>query len=196
LATSQELPGNTHLLMVVGSRNPVKVGAVQAVMQRVAAQGLMPGVTAATVQGLEVASGVSDQPVGDEETRQGALSRANAALQAAPGADFGVGLEGGILKLEGDIFTCAWCVIADRRGNISAGSGLVMPLPPPIARDLAAGYELGDATDRLFAVKNSKHAGGALGYLSKGLRSRQDAYESIFTYALSKFLDPALYELS
>ncbi|MBN9390590.1 MAG: DUF84 family protein [Chloroflexi bacterium] len=195
MATVQEAGAKGHLLMVVGSKNPVKIGAAQAVMQRVVAQELLPGVTAATVRGVEVASGVSDQPVGDEETRRGALGRAQAALQATPGADYGVGLEGGILKLEGEIFTCAWCVIVDRRGNISSGSGLVMPLPPPIVRDLEAGYELGDATDRLFAVKNSKHAGGALGYLSKGLRSRQDAYESIFTYALARFLDPELYEL-
>lgn len=142
MATSQELQGNTPLLMVVGSKNPVKVGAVRAVMQRVVSQGLMPGLSNIEVNGLEVASGVSDQPAGDEETRRGALSRARAVLEATPGAAFGVGLEGGILKLEGEIFTCAWCVIVDRRGNISAGSGLVMPLPPPIARDLAAGYEL------------------------------------------------------
>ena len=195
MATVQEAGAKGHLLMVVGSKTPVKIVAAQAVMQRVVAQELLPGVTAATVRGVEVASGVSDQPVGDEETRRGALGRAQAAFQATPGADYGVGLEGGILKLEGEIFTCAWCVIVDRRGNISSGSGLVMPLPPPIVRDLEAGYELGDATDRLFAVKNSKHAGGALGYLSKGLRSRQDAYESIFTYALARFLDPELYEL-
>src|SRR5690242_15285036 len=118
--------------MMVGSKNPVKVGAVRAVMQRVVSQGLMPGLSNVEVNGLEVASGVSDQPVGDEETRRGALSRARAVLEATLGADFGVGLEGGILKLEGEVYTCAWCVIVDRRGNISAGSGLVMPLPPPI----------------------------------------------------------------
>jgi non-canonical (house-cleaning) NTP pyrophosphatase len=70
-----------------------------------------------------------------------------------------------------------------------------MPLPPPIVRDLEAGYELGDATDRLFSVANSKQAGGALGLLSKGLSTRQHAYEEIFTYALVKFLDPHLYAL-
>lgn len=195
METPAKLSQNSTVLLVVGSKNPVKVGAVQAVMQRVVAGALMPGVASATVQGFEAASGVSDQPVGHEETRRGALGRARAVLEAVPAADFGVGLEGGILRQDGEIYTCAWCVIADRRGNVSSGSGLVMPLPPPIARDLEAGYELGDATDRLFAVKNSKQAGGALGLLSKGLRSRQDAYESIFTYALSKFLDPDLYEL-
>lgn len=192
---SQNLAKSGRLLVAVGSKNPVKVGAVQAVLRRVLAENLLPGITEAAVEGLEVASGVSDQPVGDEETRRGALSRARAALEALLGATYGVGLEGGILRLAGEVYTTAWCVIADRRGNVSAGGGLIMPLPPPIVRDLEAGYELGDATDRLFAVNNSKHAGGALGYLSKGLRSRQDAYESIFTYALVKFLSPELYEL-
>ncbi len=192
---SQEPERASRLLMAVGSTNPVKIGAAQAVMQRVLAEGLLPGVADVTVQGLEVSSGVSDQPVGDEETRQGALSRARAALEGLSGADFGVGLEGGVLKLAEEVYTCAWCVILDRSGNVSAGGGLIMPLPPPIVRDLEAGYELGDATDRLFGVKHSKQAGGALGYLSKNLRSRQDAYKSIFTYALVKFLSPELYEL-
>jgi inosine/xanthosine triphosphatase len=195
LANSQELEKGPPILLAVGSLNPVKIGAVRVVMQRVAAEGLMPGVPAATVEGLEVSSGVSDQPVGDEETHRGALSRARAALAGLPGAEYGVGLEGGILKLAGEVYTCAWCVIVDRSGNVSAGGGLIMPLPPPIVRDLEAGYELGDATDRLYGVKHSKHAGGALGYLSKNLRSRQDAYEGIFTYALAKFLSPELYEV-
>ncbi len=195
MAYSQELERASRLLMAIGSQNPVKIGAAQAVMQRVLAEGLLPGVADITVRGLEVSSGVSDQPVGDEETRRGALSRARAALEGLSGADFGVGLEGGILKLAEEVYTCAWCVILDRSGNVSAGGGLIMPLPPPIVRDLEAGYELGDATDRLFGVKHSKQAGGALGYLSKSLRSRQDAYESIFTYAMVKFLSPELYEL-
>ncbi len=69
-----------------------------------------------------------------------------------------------------------------------------MPLPPAFVRDLEAGLELGDATDRLYRVQGSKRAGGVVGYLSKGLENRQQAYESIFTYALVKFLNPELYE--
>ncbi len=146
------------------------------------------------VDGVEVPSGVSDQPVGEEETRRGAVGRAKQAL-SIENAGWGIGIEGGIMHLEEGVFTTAWCAIADQRGNISLGGGLMMPLPPPIVRDLEAGYELGHATDRLFQVQNSKQAGGALGHLSKGLHSRQAAYEAIFTYALSKFLNPELYEL-
>lgn len=184
------------LSVVVGSRNPVKIGAVRVVLQRAIAENLIPNFTDFEVTGVEVESGVSVQPVGDEETLQGASNRAAKVLQATENADWGVGIEGGILRLEEGIFTNAWCAIVDRNGNRSVGGGLLMPLPPAIVRDLEAGYELGDATDRLFGVTHSKQAGGALGYLSKNLSSRQHAYEEIFTYALVKFLYPDLYELA
>lgn len=183
------------LIVAVGSRNPVKIEAVRVVLERAIQENLLPDFTKFEVTGLEVESGVSVQPVGDEETLQGASNRAAKVLQATENGHWGVGLEGGILKLEENIFTNAWCAIVDRYGNRSVGGGLLMPLPPAIVRDLEAGFELGDATDRLFGVKHSKQAGGALGYLSKNLSTRQHAYEEIFTYALVKFLAPALYEL-
>lgn len=185
-----------RLLVVVGSKNPTKVGAVQAVMNRAVRNGLVPGVSHSAVSGLEVPSGVSDQPFGEEETRRGAIGRARIVLETGPEATWGIGIEGGVVRLEDGLYTCAWCAIADRQGHTALGGGLYMPLPPAIVRDLEAGYELGDATDRLFKVSQSKHAGGALGHLSKNLHSRQGAYEAIFTYALVKFLNPELYELT
>ncbi|HEX2913810.1 MAG TPA: inosine/xanthosine triphosphatase [Chloroflexia bacterium] len=185
-----------HLVVAVGSKNPVKVGATRVILTQAVEGGLLPGIATVSVEGLEVPSGVSDQPVGEEETRRGALSRARNVLKQVPEATWGVGIEGGILRMEDGVYTCAWAVIADRQGVSSSGGGLVMPLPTAIVRDLDNGLELGDATDRLFGVKHSKHAGGALGYLSKNLKSRQDAYEGILTYALVKFLHPELYELT
>lgn len=58
----------------VGSTNPVKLNAVIA-----ASSEQWPEVK---VLGFEVASGVSDQPWGDEETKLGAENRARAALAA------------------------------------------------------------------------------------------------------------------
>jgi inosine/xanthosine triphosphatase len=188
-----------HLLVAVGSNNPTKVKAVESILSQAVMGKLIPQVVAAEVLGIEVPTGVAAQPVGDEETIRGALNRAAAVLEKLPEANWGVGIEGGVVyhTIEGktQLLTCAWCAIRDRKGNSSYGGGLFMPLPPTIVTDIEAGYELGDATDRLFAVTGSKRAGGALGHLSKGLENRQQAYESIFTYALSKFLNPELYEL-
>lgn len=189
-------PGNKNCLVIVGSRNPTKVDAVKLVLQRAVADRLLE-FTSVEVKGEEVPSGVSVQPVGEEETRRGALNRARQALALyeKEGAEFGVGLEGGITYLEEEVYTNAWCAIVDRKGNSSFGGGLIMPLPPVIQRDLKAGFELGDATDRLYKVQNSKHSGGALGYLSKGLHHRRAAYEALFIYALTRFLNRELYEL-
>jgi inosine/xanthosine triphosphatase len=188
--------GTLELSVVVGSTNPVKIGAVETVLRRAVAENLLPGVTSVNVRGVNVPSGISDQPYGDDETRLGATTRAKNVLDTVPDADWGVGVEGGAVKLADGYYSNAWIVIADRNGKISTGGGLYMPLPAPIVRDMEAGIELGHATDRLFGAVNSKQAGGALGYLSKNLRTRQDAYESIFVYALTKFLHPELYELT
>ena len=194
--TQTEPVTSSLLTVLVGSKNPVKVGAVENVLTRAVRQGLLPGVTDLVVDGVQVPSGVSDQPVGEEETRQGALGRALTVLDKYSAATWAIGLEGGITRREDGIYTNAWCVIADRHGHHSYGGGLEMLLPAAIVRDLDAGLELGDATDRLFGVKHSKQAAGSLGLLSKNLETRQSAYEGIVVYALVPFLNPDLYELS
>ena len=186
---------NSELIVAVGSTNPVKVGAVETVLNQAVAKEALAGVRMVRVISLAAKSGVPDQPIGDEQTSQGALSRARAVLEQEPQAELGVGIEGGVIQLGNDFYTNAWCAIVARQGATSLGGGLIMPLPPAIVRDLQAGYELGDATDRLFGVKHSKQAGGAVGYLSKDLQNRKQAYESVFTYALVKFINPTLYEI-
>jgi len=183
------------LVVVVGSSNPTKVKAVEETLRRAVSEMLLPRISQFEVHSLEVESGVSAQPVGDEETIRGATTRAEAVLKAMPQTDWGVGIEGGVVQHQTMLMTTAWCVIRDRLGNISFGGGLMLPLPPAIVRDLETGLELGDATDRLYRVQGSKRAGGVVGHLSKGLETRQQAYESIFTYALVKFLNPEIYEL-
>lgn len=173
--------------VVVGSRNPVKIAAVQAVIARCTAS--------AAVHGIGVASGVPDQPWGDRETRDGALTRAREALAADVEADLAVGLEGGVVRdANGDVRSCAWAAVVDRRGLVSEGGSLAMPLPPAVIRLLEAGVELGHAMDRVAQTTNVKHGRGAVGLLTGGLISRQDAYEQLVTYALSRWIGRALWE--
>jgi inosine/xanthosine triphosphatase len=188
------------LRVVVGSRNPVKIGAVVVTLQRVFDGGRWPVWNGRDwhsyhVEGVNVPSQIADQPVSEAETIQGAVNRAKNALAANDPAEWGIGLEGGVKEIEGELFTCAWCAIVDRHGNVSYGGGLYLPLPAAMVQDIRDGIELGEATDRLFNATNSKHGGGALGYLSKDLHTRQRAYENIFIYALVKFLNPELYDL-
>jgi len=66
---------------------------------------------------INVNSGVSDQPMDDKETFSGALNRAKAA-RVKLGADFGVGIEGGLNIQPHGIFSNAWVVVVDRKGNV------------------------------------------------------------------------------
>ncbi len=120
--------------IAIGSTNPVKVGAVANVLRLV-----YPDAEFIT---LQVPSGISAQPIGDVETRQGALNRARAALEATE-ADWGAGLEGGIIQTELGVMTTAWCVFVDRDGRTGVGGGANMLLPEPVVSRILSGVELG-----------------------------------------------------
>ena len=170
--------------VAVGSANPVKVAAVRAVLSR-------SGSTA-DVESVAVASGVSDQPVGDAETIKGATQRARAALEMS-GADLGVGLEGGVVEEDGFMRTCAWASVVSRDGRVGVGGSLAMMLPADVAALVRQGVELGHAMDRVTGEHDTKRGAGAVGILTAGLVDRQRAYEALVTYALAPFLSPAHY---
>ncbi|MDF1503573.1 inosine/xanthosine triphosphatase [Roseisolibacter sp. H3M3-2] len=173
--------------VAVGSTNPVKVAAARAVLARVA-----PG---AEVVGVAVASGVPDQPWGDDETRRGAVARARAALRALD-ADLGVGFEGGVVaEADGAVRSCAWAAVVDAAGVEGVGGSMAMPLPAAVARRLRAGEELAHAIDALTGERGTKHRGGAVAVLTAGLVDRRQAYEVILAYALAPFLAPAGWDL-
>ncbi len=165
--------------IAIGSTNPVKVGAVENVLRQVYPD--------AEFIISEVPSGVSQQPIGDEETRRGALNRARAVLAAAD-AEMGAGLEGGIVLTEMGTMTTAWCVLVDREGQVGVGGGANMLLPEPVAAKVLAGAELGAAMDEYAGVKDVKRGPGAIGILNRGLVDRQGAYEYIVKLALARFL--------
>jgi inosine/xanthosine triphosphatase len=166
--------------VAVGSTNPVKLAAARAVVTRIAPP--------AAVTPIGVPSGVPDQPFGDEETIRGAVERARAARERLD-ADFGIGLEGGVVELPGGAMrTCAWAAVVSRSGRHGVGGSLAMPLPPSVAEMIRDGLELGHAMDRLSGGSNTKHGAGAVGILTAGLVDRQAAYEVLVAYALSPFL--------
>jgi len=166
--------------IAVGSTNPVKLGAVRAVLGALA--------PSATIECVAVASTVPDQPFGDDETIRGAVARASAA-RIALNADLGVGIEGGVVEeTDGSMRTCAWAAIVDAHGRSGVGGSLAMTLPREVAEMIRDGVELGVAMDRLVGATNTKHGRGAVGILTAGLVDRQRAYEVLIAYALGPFV--------
>jgi len=165
--------------IAVGSTNPVKVRAVRNVLRRIYPR--------AEFVALDVPSGVPGQPRGDRQTRRGAVNRALAAREGTR-ADWGVGLEGGIVENEHGMMTCAWCAIVDRAGRVGIGGSTNMQLPDEVAARVKRGEELGDAMDAFANIRGVKHKMGAIGVLTKGLSNRQRAYEHLLEFALARFL--------
>src|SRR5690554_2518621 len=101
----------TKYLVIVGSRNPVKVQSAEEAFRLIFGTGSL-------VQGINVDSGVNKQPIGDQQTFQGAWGRASNAKVAFPEADFWVGIEGGAHQVEDDWMAYAHIVILDKNGKL------------------------------------------------------------------------------
>jgi inosine/xanthosine triphosphatase len=172
--------------IVVASLNPVKADAVLSAFQRLFPQEEF------TVQAASVPSGVSDQPMSDAETRQGARNRAERAREARPEADYWAGVEGGCEIQEGELVAFAWIVLLGG-GRASQGRTAAFRLPPEVQRLVEGGMELGDADDEIFGASNSKQQNGAVGLLTENAVTRTTLYEQAVIMALIPFKNPELY---
>lgn len=172
-------------LAAVGSTNPVKIGAVTRIF------GFnFPDVR---VVGVDVASGVSAQPIGEEETALGAKNRALAAM-AATGADWGIGLEGGVTFRGDECWMNGFCAIIHEDGRVSFGRGAEFLLPPALGGAVRSGGEVGPLMDQLTGLHETKKKGGAIGFLTNGAVVREDLFAAMVAAALVSFLHPELYK--
>ncbi len=172
--------------IVVASRNPVKLNAAREAFSAVYPDRKLE------VAGVDVDSGVGDQPDSDAKTRDGARARALQARAAEPDADFWVGLEGGVDVFDDQLMAFAWMAVKGRQGDVSEARSATLPLPPAVKTLVDSGMELGEANDRVFSTVNSKQGGGAYGLLTDGRYTREGIYAQTLIIALTPFVN-ALY---
>ncbi len=168
--------------VIVASKNPVKVQST-----RTGFLSFFPNMDW-DVQGYSIPSGVSDQPMSDEETLQGAMNRAQEAKKQHPDACFWVGIEGGCAIQDQRMWVFAWVVVCSH-GRISKAKTSMFALPEDISKLVQEGIELGTATDMFFGKENTKHSQGVVGMLSKGLIDRTQYYVQPMILALTSFDD-------
>ncbi|MDD7908359.1 inosine/xanthosine triphosphatase [Pseudovibrio exalbescens] len=171
--------------VAVASKNPVKVGAVEE-----AFRAMMPKAELEFIA-LDVESGVPDQPIGDEQTRLGAVTRAINASFIQTDANFCVGLEGGIATVDGQAYTFAWMAVLAQNQELATSRSVMLPLPASVMEKVNAGIELGHAIDEVFGTTNIKHKGGAFGIFTENRLTRQSVYVDTLVCALLPFTNPA-----
>lgn len=172
--------------IAVGSVNPVKIACVKQAFEEVFPDKEWD------VQGVEVSSGISDQPMSDEDSLTGARNRASRAMRELD-ADYGVGLEGGLQELDGRWFDSGWMIIMNKDGIEGIGSTIRMQTPPKMMELVKAGMELGHVDDKLFGVENSKHGQGHFGLMTNGAITRTAAYRDGVIAALARFIKPEVF---
>jgi inosine/xanthosine triphosphatase len=172
--------------IIVASKNPAKINAAVDGFKR-----MFPQVDW-DVRGVNAASGVSDQPLSDEETLQGAVNRARQAKLLEPEADYWVGMEGGIETKDGAMEAFAWMVVLSRQ-RIGKARTASFQLPPKVAELVQEGYELGHADDMVFGKTNSKQANGAVGLLTGDVVDRSGLYAQAVILALVPHKNEELY---
>lgn len=178
---------NNKLTVMIGSTNPVKVQAVRVVFEKIYGE--------VEVCGVEVESGVGEQPMSEEETVRGAKNRARKVMrQTKEKVDYGVGIEGGVVEIRGKLFECAWVAVRNQKGKEGLGGGLYFELPPKVAAKIRRGGELGPIMNELTGVEDVKKKMGAIGILTRNKLNRQQAYEQIIWTAMVRFLSPKWYE--
>jgi inosine/xanthosine triphosphatase len=147
----------------VGSTNEPKLDAVR--------NALAPYAPDVEVAGVDVPSGVPEQPVGWEEIVRGARNRARLARASEP-CDLGVGLEDGLVALpdgEGELrhlnVGCA-AIAHGERVWLGFSSGFFYPpeCTEPAVRDRAP---IGSLFDRFWEQRRGEAAARTLGNIGK-----------------------------
>lgn len=174
------------MIVVVGSTNPTKIEPVQAVFSK-----HFPSLE---VVGVSVSSGVSDQPMSDDEMYMGALNRAKKALKKVKNADFGVGIEGGLHEYSYGWFERSLVVIVDKKGNVGIGASGGLALPKIVIEKIQSGKTLEQAVDELFGTTKIGQGIGMFGIFTNEVVTRSSGVQHGVAFALARFLHNDIYK--
>jgi inosine/xanthosine triphosphatase len=156
--------------IVIGSKNPAKVDAVREILQD------YPHLKDAEVVGIEVASGVPDQPRSIEEITGGATNRAKGAFADC---DYSVGIESGVMKIpntkSGYLEACAAVIYDGENYHLGLSSGFEFPDKEIMRTVIEDNLTVAEAINKA-GLTNDPHIGsqiGAIGILTKGRLDRK-----------------------
>ncbi len=174
------------LKVAVGSTNRVKVDAARNVFSQ--AFGMVEVVS------VEPEHGVEKQPLHDR-ILEGAVRRARNSLERT-GADYGVGIEAGLVKdpFSGRYVDVQYCAIADASGRVTVGRGPGFEYPPEVTDAVLDGRSVGDTMSAITGIEDIGRRSGSIGYLSDGLIDRTALSEIAVLMALIPRLRKELYE--
>jgi len=168
--------------VVVGSPNPVKVGAVQDAFSKY---------FDVEVFSVDVSSGVKAFPDSEEFIYQGAINRAKAAYR--DGFDYSVGIEGGVVFFEGSWYDRSYVVVYDG-DEMGIGTSSAYEVPDTLVEGIdSTSDESKKIIDEAVGVEDVFKKQGVIGVLTRGEIDRRGLLADAVVCALTPFLNPDYY---
>ena len=163
----------------IASQNPVKVEALQEILQDYSY------LKNAEVVGVDVTSGVSDQPRSLDESVQGAMNRAKNAFKDC---NYSFGIESGLMKVSNSkTGSMAICICAIFDGNeYHLGLSSAWEVPKKVFELMEKGETMNNAVYKAGLTDNPKnsHEGGLVGILTRGRLTRKEYTKEAIRTAL------------
>ena len=169
-----------NMQIIVGSQNKAKLDAVSEIIKD------YPNLKDFSVFGVEVESGVSDQPKSLEETVQGAMNRAKDSFKDC---DYSFGLESGLMSVPntktGFMDVCVCAIFDGSDYHLGLSSAWEAP-KKVIDYMLEEGLNMTEASVKAGLTGNSNigSAEGLVGIMTKGRLNRKEYTKEAIRTAL------------
>jgi inosine/xanthosine triphosphatase len=139
---------------------------------------------------VEVKSGITDQPLDEDTTIEGAVNRAkNATVSSQQEYEFSIGLEGGLEKINNLYYLVCVAALIDQKGNVYIGISNKLPLPRDVSEDVEKGKQFGESIREFMKnlQKNSaKHSTQLIEHIQE-LIDRKKSFSMAINTALFAF---------
>ena len=153
--------------VAIASKNPNKVRAVRTAFR-------LMGIKVSVIS-IEPPGDLPPEPIGINEIIGGAVKRARHALNRVVNAEFGVGVEAGIISVDAlgihmDVTTAA---VVDRDGEVTIGMSPAFMIPRRFMKEILSGKELNDVVEKYYGIKDIGKRFGFIGAVTRGLIERE-----------------------
>lgn len=173
--------------ILIGTKNPGKIQGAKEAFEKY--------FNNIEIEGIDMSSEVSDQPV-NKEILEGARNRVKNLKKYATKnqieADFYIASEGGITNSLGEWIDINCVVVEDKQAFQSIGASQGFPIPDKYIKEIKE-TELGKVMDKIFEGQDLGKGKGGINYLTKGEVTRIDLVKNAFIMALTEHINEALW---
>jgi len=184
---TREVREMSKLLIAVGTESALKLRAVEAAFEALSMD------IEIEIQGIKAESNVPDQPFGFDKIIEGATNRAQSAMKQLPAASLGIGIESGLVEINGLWYDPPCVVVSDINSGHATASvafGALFPIPSWVIQYIRAkDTELGHVVQKLSGGgEKDPHD-----YFSKKSMKREQVIEHAVLCALTPVFCPDRY---